>query len=127
VVSLFNFHLFMSCFVFAEHVKHVICLATSARTSQHNIAFLEGPKAALLASDSYTRGSKGPKAFGHAYCAWAYSHDWFEERKWEEAGAGSLEDFMEKQWSNESWDGWDLLALTWTVCALAEARAKGRP
>jgi hypothetical protein len=99
----------------ADCVEHIICIATSARTSQHNIAFLEGPKAALHSSGSYGRNTVGPKAFGHAYCAWAYSHDWFEERKWEETGASNMMDFMAKQWSNANWDGWDLLALTWMV------------
>ena len=65
-----------------DRVKLIVCLATSARTSQRkchslilgpdpglivsadNIAFLEGPKAALIASDSYEAGSKGPAAFG---------------------------------------------------------------
>lgn len=72
----------------------MVCLATSATTSIHNIAFLEGPKAALIASGSYDVGSKGPKAFGRAYCAWAMSHDWFQQKKWEDTGATSLEDYI---------------------------------
>jgi hypothetical protein len=119
-------------------------LAGSAQTSIHNIAFLEGPKAALAASGDYSVGGKGAKGFGRyvilplamrriesdrlisplapihvssAYCAWAYSHDWFEERKWEETGATSLEDFMTKNWQNDHASGWDLLSMAKTVSA----------
>ncbi len=47
-----------------QRVKHIVCLATSAETSFHNVAFLEGPKGALIASGSYDKGTKGPAAFG---------------------------------------------------------------
>jgi hypothetical protein len=80
---------------------------------------LEGPKAALYAAgkDQFGKGCIGPRAFGHAYCAWAYSHDWFEQRLWEESlgRPGTMTEFMDEQWSNQEWDGWDLLALAFTA------------
>ena len=33
--------------IFGDFVDNIVCLATSAQTSLHNVAFLEGPKAAL--------------------------------------------------------------------------------
>jgi hypothetical protein len=58
------------------------------------------------------------------YYAWAYSHDWFEQRKWADAGAASPADYMHKHWNNEEWDGYDLLALAWTV-RLSPAMRRG--
>lgn len=47
-----------------EMVERIVCLATSAKTSVHNIAFLEGPIAALEASQDYSVGGRGTKGFG---------------------------------------------------------------
>jgi hypothetical protein len=45
-------------------VARIVCLATSAQTSIHNIAILEGPIAALISSEDYSVGGKGCQAFG---------------------------------------------------------------
>ncbi|KAK4695673.1 actin-related protein 6, partial [Phenoliferia sp. Uapishka_3] len=101
--------------IFGDYVDHIVCLATSAQTSLHNVAFLEGPKAALKASGEYEPGSKGPRAFGRCYCAWAYSHDWFEQKKWEDSGAKSLaEHFLNWEKNMGGWNGYDLRTLAWT-------------
>lgn len=55
-----------------------VVLCGSARTSPHNICFLEGPKAALVASQGFDGGhytttpQHGIRAFGRVYSAWAY-------------------------------------------------------
>ena len=50
--------------LYPKRVKKMVVLASSSETSLHNVAFLEGPKGALIASGSYDKGSKGPAAFG---------------------------------------------------------------
>ncbi|KAL8281539.1 hypothetical protein RQP46_006223 [Phenoliferia psychrophenolica] len=114
--------------IHGDYVDRIVCLATSAQTSLHNVAFLEGPKAALKASGEYAPGSKGPRAFGRCYCAWAYSHDWFEQKKWEEGGKkGSATSLSEhfKNWENSmgGWNGYDLRTLSWTWQNASIARA----
>ena len=108
--------------MYPDFVKNTIVTCGSARTSLHNYAFIEGPKAALLNSVDYADGSfrakgvkpvRGLRAFGRAYCAWAMSTAWFRQRLFEKLGYADLEDFIKGQWeaSFESWDAEDLLVL----------------
>lgn len=109
--------------MYPSFVKNAVVICGSARTSAHNYAFLEGPKAALLNSVDYADGKykvngvkplRGLRAFGRAYCAWLTSGAWFRERLWEKAlGFGSVEEYiantMEKTF--EEWDAEDVLVL----------------
>jgi len=105
-----------------DYVQRIVVLAGSARTSAHNWAFLEGPKAALVNSVDFERGhytkpaTRGTGAFGRVYCPWALSQAWFRERCWEKAGHATLEDYMRENWEKGlgAWDANDLLALLWT-------------
>jgi len=102
-------------------VKNVVSICSSAKTSPHNIAFLEGPITALSASIDYESGEykaknivpvKGLHAFAQAYAAWLTSAEWFQQELWTNWGQKSLE-----QWLNfvaegyEDWDAEDLLIL----------------
>lgn len=101
--------------LYPKKVQHIVVLASSAKCSPFNYGFLKGPKNALLASESFAPNSKGTKAFASAYCAWAMSWAWFDQRKWEEQGAKSIDDlFASWQSSMGGWDGHDLLSLTRT-------------
>ncbi|CAF9925169.1 hypothetical protein IMSHALPRED_006405 [Imshaugia aleurites] len=109
--------------MYPSFVKHAVVICGSARTSGHNYAFLEGPKAALLNSADYADGEYGAKgikplrglrAFGRAYCAWLTSGAWYRERQWEKSlGFASVETYiantMEKAF--EEWDAEDVLIL----------------
>lgn len=86
--------LLLTPFVRKEIVERIVATCSSSKTSIHNKAFLEGPKAALIASGDYSVNGKGTKAFGRAYCAWVFSYEWFEQRKFEDEGFTSLEDFI---------------------------------
>lgn len=108
--------------MYPRFMKYVIPICGSAKTSLHNYAFLEGPKAALINSVDYEDGafrSKGTKpvrglrAFGRTYCAWAMSAPWFRQRLFEKLGYDNPEDFIRGQWEDpfESWDAEDLLIL----------------
>ena len=101
--------------MYPSFVRNAVCICGSARTSPHNFAFLEGPKAALLNSVDYadegykTNGvwpERGLRAFGRAYCAWAFSQAWYRERVWEkEMGFKTVEEQI-RAWE-ESMVGWD--------------------
>ncbi|KAI4170550.1 MAG: hypothetical protein LQ343_004927 [Gyalolechia ehrenbergii] len=108
--------------MYPRFMKYVVPICGSARTSLHNYAFLEGPKAALINSVDYEDGayrSKGTKpvrglrAFGRTYCAWAMSAPWFRQRQFENLGYDNPENFIKGQWEDsfESWDAEDLLIL----------------
>lgn len=64
--------------VFPDFVERFVSICSSARTSPHNQCFLEGPKAAMLASKDFADGhyqstpQHGIRAFGRVYSAWAY-------------------------------------------------------
>jgi homoserine acetyltransferase len=105
------------------HLKSAICICTSARTSGHNYAFLEGPIAALETSFDYAHGqyrrngvhpTQGLRAFGRAYAAWLTSPEWFRQELWRKMGAASLREWLYPplgEMGFESWDAEDLLLL----------------
>ena len=67
-------------------VKAILPFCASAKTSEHNIVFLEGIKAALQADAVYANGDyktppiKGLKAFGRIYAAWAFSQTFYRKK-----------------------------------------------
>jgi homoserine acetyltransferase len=83
-------------------LKNAIVICSSARTSGHNYAFLEGPIAALTTSHDYALYSKdktvkptqGLRAFGRAYAAWLTSPEWFHQQLWRKMGAESLPEWL---------------------------------
>jgi len=125
--------------MYPDFVKVSVPICGSARTSPHNWAFIEGPKAALLNSVDYADGAyrangvkpvRGLHAFGRAYCAWAMSAAWFREEAWKkQLGFKTLEEFMVAEWeeSFESWDAEDLLVLArmWQAGDVGSLREDG--
>ncbi|MCJ1302037.1 hypothetical protein MMC08_004838 [Hypocenomyce scalaris] len=128
--------------LYPTFLQSCIPICGSARTSPHNYAFLEGPKAALSHSCDYADGAykakgvkpvRGLRAFGRAYCAWAMSAPWFRARLWGDVpgglGFGSLEEFMHAAWEKnfEEWDAEDLLVLArmWQAGDVGSLRADG--
>ncbi|KAL8747790.1 MAG: hypothetical protein Q9190_000396 [Brigantiaea leucoxantha] len=109
--------------MYPKFVNRAVPICGSARTSIHNYAFIEGPKAALMNSVDYQDGAyrannqkpvRGLRAFGRTYCAWAMSAAWFREKMYEKKlGLKNVEEFIESQWeaSFETWDAEDLLIL----------------
>ncbi|KAL6300491.1 homoserine O-acetyltransferase [Sparassis latifolia] len=110
--------------MYPDFVEKFISICGSARTSPHNICFLEGPKAALVASKDFQNGhyttqpQVGLRAFGRVYSAWAYGQTWFRNHGYLENGKyASLDDFLRAEWEGGylEWDANDLLTLldTW--------------
>ncbi|KAL8926208.1 MAG: hypothetical protein Q9208_003111 [Pyrenodesmia sp. 3 TL-2023] len=124
--------------MYPSFLKYSIPICGSAKTSVHNYAFLEGPKAALTNSVDYADGTyrakgskptRGLRAFGRTYCAWAMSAAWFRERKFESMGFDDVESFIQAEWEDsfESWDAEDLLILArmWQAGDVGKTREDG--
>jgi len=103
-------------------VDAILPFCASARTSEHNIVFLEGVKAALQADAVYADGRydsppvKGLKAFGRVYAGWAFSQTFFREQMYRLKGFDSAEALLQ-DWEEDhlNWDANDLLCKlkTW--------------
>ncbi|THH02294.1 hypothetical protein EW026_g569 [Hermanssonia centrifuga] len=90
-------------------------------------SFLEGPKAALVASKDFQDGhytsipQHGIRAFGRVYSAWAYGQTWFRNYGYLQNDLyKNLEDFLRADWEGgfvTTWDANDMLTLlrTWQL------------
>ncbi|KAH6683162.1 homoserine acetyltransferase family protein [Halenospora varia] len=103
-------------------LKNAVVICSSARTSGHNYAFLEGPISALETSHDYDGGKyrekgikprQGLRAFGRAYAAWLTSSAWFRLELWRQLGAPSVQAWLHPpgESSAEKWDAEDYLVL----------------
>ncbi|KAI0075764.1 homoserine acetyltransferase [Panus rudis PR-1116 ss-1] len=114
--------------MYSTVVERFICICGSAQTSVHNKCFLEGPKAALVASKDFQGGhytappEHGLRAFGRVYAGWAYSQAWYRRRAYLEMGGqyNCLQNFLRGAWEwpfSDKWDANDLLTLlnTWQM------------
>ena len=107
---------------YPDFVDAILPFCASARTSEHNIVFLEGVKAALQADGVYADGNytsppvKGLKAFGRVYAGWAFSQTFYREQMYRLQGFGSAEALLQ-DWEQDhlAWDANDLLCKlrTW--------------
>ena len=106
---------------FPDRVGAILPFCGSAKTSYHNIVFLEGAKAALQADQSFAAGDyasppvAGLKAFGRVYAGWAYSQTFYREQLHRELGFETWQDVL-LDWVQDHllWDANDLLAKLWT-------------
>ncbi|KAK5942242.1 hypothetical protein PMZ80_004805 [Knufia obscura] len=118
--------------MYPDFVKRVVGICTSARTSGHNYAFLEGPIAAMTSSIDYVawkqiqakiangddvgahlrevKPKQGLAAWARVYAAWLTSATWFREREWEKMGCKNLEEWMAlREAGYAEWNADDLL------------------
>jgi len=106
---------------FPEMVQAILPFCASAKTSPHNIVFLEGVKSALQADQTFNGGDydtppvKGLRAFARVYAGWAYSQTFFREALYRKLGFETFEDLL-VNWEQDhlNWDANDLLAKLWT-------------
>jgi len=109
---------------YPNFVDAILPFCASAKTSEHNIVFLEGVKAALTADGAYNGGNyseppvKGLKAFGRVYAGWAFSQTFFREKMYRFLGFDSTEQLLQ-DWEQDhlNWDANDLLCKlkTWQL------------
>ncbi len=108
---------------YPEMVPKIAPFCGSAKTSEHNMVFLEGVKGALTADDAWKGGwydeqpVKGLRAMARVYAGWGFSQAFYWDRVYEEMGYSSLEDFLVGFWEGFFLDGRDannLLTMLWT-------------
>jgi homoserine O-acetyltransferase/O-succinyltransferase len=96
-----------------EMVPRILPFCGSARTSPHNIVFLEGVKAALTADAAWNHGwyeappARGLRAAARVYAGWGFSQAFYLQEAWRELGFTSLEDFLVGFWEGFFLDGRD--------------------
>ena len=102
-------------------VGAIVPFCASARTSPHNIVFLEGVKAALTADGDWNGGDydtppeRGLRAFGRVYAGWAFSQTFYRDGHYRKLGFETAEDLlMDWEEAHLHWDANDLLAKLWT-------------
>jgi homoserine O-acetyltransferase len=108
---------------FPNMVKTILPFCSSAKTSQHNLCFLEEVKTALCADKNWNEGNylsppvNGLKSFARIYAEWAFSKTFYREKMFKKLGFNTIEDLL-VNWENdhiENWDANNLLAklATW--------------
>jgi homoserine O-acetyltransferase len=96
-----------------EMVPRILPFCGSARTSRHNIVFLEGVKAALTADGAFREGwygeqpVRGLRAAARVYAGWGFSQAFYWDAVYEQLGYTSLEDFLVGFWEGFFLDGRD--------------------
>jgi homoserine O-acetyltransferase len=106
---------------YPEMVDAILPFCGSAKTSEHNIVFLEGVKAALTADGTYADGNyseppvRGLRAFGRVYAGWAFSQTFYREQMYRLKGFDTAEELL-RDWERDhlDWDANDLLCKLWT-------------
>ena len=97
---------------FPDMVKAIVPFCASARTSPHNIVFLEGIQAALQADAQWNDGDydeqpeRGLRAFGRVYAGWAFSQTFYREGLYKKLGFETLEDLL-VDWEDDHVNNWD--------------------
>ena len=107
---------------YPEMVERILPFCGSARTSLHNIVFLEGVKAALQADAAWKHGwydeppTTGLRAVGRVYAGWGLSQAFYREQVYLQQGYSSLEDFLVAFWEGFflKKDANNLLTMLWT-------------
>jgi homoserine O-acetyltransferase len=109
---------------FPDMVKRILPFCGAAKTSVHNIVFLEGVKAALTADAGFHHGRYdkqpeiGLRALARVYAGWGFSQQFYREKIYEREpiGCGSLEDFLVGFWEGLfiKRDANNLLTMLWT-------------
>jgi homoserine O-acetyltransferase/O-succinyltransferase len=108
---------------YPEMVPRILPFCGSAKTSLHNIVFLEGVKAALTADAAWNYGwydeqpTKGLRAMARVYAGWGFSQAFYWNRVYEELRFSSLEDFLVGFWEGfflDDRDANNLLTMLWT-------------
>ncbi|XGV97843.1 MAG: alpha/beta fold hydrolase [Leptolyngbya sp. BL-A-14] len=107
---------------YPEVVERIFPFCGSAKTSLHNIVFLEGVKAALQADAAWKGGwydeppTTGLRAVGRVYAGWGLSQAFYREKVYLQMGYTSLEDFLVAFWEGFflKKDANNLLTMLWT-------------
>ncbi|MEM7403871.1 MAG: alpha/beta fold hydrolase [Pseudomonadota bacterium] len=111
--------------LYPDAVERIVAVCGTARTSPHNLRFIDGVKAALQGDPTWRNGyfdgpaGQGLRAMGRVYASWAMSQAFYRDERWRAFGAMSVEDFVVRFWEANFLrrDANDLLAQfrTWEL------------
>jgi len=109
---------------YPDMVKRILPFCGSSKTSEHNVVFLEGVKAALTADAAWKEGwydeqpTKGLRAVGRVYACWGLSQAFYWQQLYKEPpfDYSTLEDFLVAFWEGFFLvkDANNLLTMLWT-------------
>ncbi len=109
---------------YPDMVKRILPFCGSSKTSEHNVVFLEGVKAALTADVAWKDGwydeqpTKGLRAVGRVYAGWGLSQAFYWQQLYKEPpfDYSTLEDFLVAFWEGFFLvkDANNLLTMLWT-------------
>jgi homoserine O-acetyltransferase/O-succinyltransferase len=118
-----------------QRVRRVAALCGTARTTEHNLAFLRSLEAALLADPAWSgerfvaAPARGLRTFAWIYASWAACPAFYREGLHRQLGYRDLEDYVVRAWepSYRRRDPLDLLAMlrTWMVCDVSASARHG--
>ncbi len=105
-----------------DMVARIAPLCGTARTTPHNLVFLEGVKAALTTDAAWMDGwyekqpTRGIRAFARVYAGWGFSQPFYKQELYRQLGFSSLEDFLVGFWERRFLrrDANNLPAMLWT-------------
>jgi len=105
-----------------DMVARIAPFCGTARTTPHNLVFLEGVKAALTTDAAWLNGwyekqpDQGLRAFARVYAGWGFSQPFYKQELWRQLGFSSLDDFLIGFWERRFLrrDANNLLAMLWT-------------
>jgi len=105
-----------------DMVARIAPFCGTAKTTPHNLVFLEGIKAALTTDAAWMDGwyekqpSRGIRAFARVYAGWGLSQPFYKQELYRQLGFSSLEDFLIGFWERRFLrrDANNLLAMLWT-------------
>lgn len=105
---------------FPDLVERVFAVCGSAKTSEHNIVFLDSVEAAIRADQALGAGGfpeAGLRAAGRVYAGWGFSGAFYREHGYRALGYASRESFVQGFWETMllTQDPWNLIAMlsTW--------------
>lgn len=87
-----------------DMVERIAPFCGTARTTPHNVVFLQSLRAALTADAAWSNGnyeqqpSIGMRALARVYAAWGLSQQFYRQELWRQMGFSTLEEFVTGFW-----------------------------
>jgi len=85
-------------------VERIAPFCGTAKTTPHNIVFLNSARSALITDAAWMNGNyqeqpaQGMRAFSHVYAGWAFSQPFYKQELYRQLGFNSLDDFITGFW-----------------------------
>jgi len=87
-----------------EMVERIAPFCGTAKTTPHNVVFLNSARSALITDVAWMNGNyqeqpvQGVRAFSHVYAGWAFSQPFYKQELYRQLGFNSLDDFITGFW-----------------------------